>query len=168
MPVWSGLTGSPRLAAPSLTASVSVASASGHVADREARRVTLGETSAGPVLSHDVGGVALGGGTRAGSLTSTGASHSVPKTLTTGTGGSPATTGVQQSATSFSTATTETVEATSSGMVPAMQTLSSVLATALPMSLMTPLPRILAFTGGQEQVFTEWHEHFENVAKLAG
>ena len=46
---------------------------------------------------------------------------------------------------------------------------SPMMAAALPMSLMTPLPRIPPFSGeGQEVGFVEWHEHFENVAKLAG
>ena len=41
--------------------------------------------------------------------------------------------------------------------------------TALPLSLMTPLPRIPPFSGeGQEVRFVEWHEHFENVANLTG
>ena len=52
------------------------------------------------------------------------------------------------------------------GVMP--RTVSPVLTTALPMSLMTPLPRIPPFSGeGQEAGFVEWHEHFENVANLA-
>ena len=43
---------------------------------------------------------------------------------------------------------------------------SPVMATALPMSLMTPLP---PFSGeGKETGFAEWHENFENVTKLSG
>jgi len=49
------------------------------------------------------------------------------------------------------------------------RTVSPGMAAALPMSMMTPLPRIPPFTGeGQETGFIEWREHFENVASLAG
>jgi hypothetical protein len=55
------------------------------------------------------------------------------------------------------------------GGVAMPQSAFPVMAAALPMSLMTPLPRIPPFSGdGQEEGFVEWHEHFYNVAKLAG
>ena len=64
-------------------------------------------------------------------------------------------------------ATAGVVPPATSGAMPGI--VFPVMATALPMSLMTPLPRIPPFTGeGQETGFTEWHYHFENVAKLAG
>ena len=57
------------------------------------------------------------------------------------------------------------------GVASTAGTTSPVVATALPISMMRPLPRIPVFSGeGQEagEVFTEWHEHFENVSNLAG
>lgn len=51
------------------------------------------------------------------------------------------------------------------GVMP--RTIFPVLTTALPLSLMTPSPRIPPFLGeGQEAGFVEWHEHFENVVNL--
>jgi hypothetical protein len=63
--------------------------------------------------------------------------------------------------------TTGAVPTAVGGAVP--RTISPVVATALPMSLMNPLPWIPPFSGeGQEVGFAEWHEHFENAANLAG
>ena len=64
-------------------------------------------------------------------------------------------------------ATTRVSPSVTSRVVP--QTVSPLMTTALPLFLMTPLPRIPPFSGeGQEVRFVEWHEHFENVANLAG
>ena len=42
-------------------------------------------------------------------------------------------------------------------------------ATPLPLSLMRPLPRILAFSGEETgDMFADWHDHFEKVSGLAG
>ena len=54
------------------------------------------------------------------------------------------------------------------GVASTAGTTSPVVATALPVSMMRPLPRIPVFSGERQEAGEEWHEHFENVSNLAG